>query len=73
MSVYKNIISSFDDRSVQSYLNLLHEDYVFIRHQSGQKVSKAEWNPIVTGIFEAMNEEKLKFKKIDAFMKMEIY
>ena len=40
MSVYKNIISSFDHCSVQSYLSLLHEDYVFIIHQSGQKVSE---------------------------------
>ena len=63
MSVFKNIISSFDDCSVQSYLNLLHEDYVFIRHQSGQKVSKTEWTPIVTGIFDAMGEEKLKFEE----------
>ena len=63
MSVYKNIISSFNDCSVQSYLNLLHEDYVFIRHQSGQKVSKTEWTPIVTGMFDAMREEKLKFEE----------
>ena len=62
MSVYKNIISSFDDCSVQSYLNLLHEDYVFIRHQSGQTVSKTEWTPVVTGMFDAMREEKLKFE-----------
>ena len=62
MSVFKNIISSFDDCSVQSYLNLLHEDYVFIRHQSGQKVSKTEWTPIVTSMFDTMNEEKLKFE-----------
>ena len=55
MSVYKDIISSFDDCSVQSYLNLLHEDYVFIRHQSGQKVSKTEWTPIVTSMFDAMS------------------
>ena len=63
MSVYKNIISSFDDCSVQSYSNLLHEDYVFIRHQSGQTVSKTEWNPVVTGMFDAMREEKLKFEE----------
>ena len=63
MSVYKNIISSFDDCSVQSYLNLLHEDYVFIRHQSGQTVSKIEWTPVVTGMFDAMREEKLKFEE----------
>ena len=63
MSVYKNIISSFDDCSVQSYLNLLHEDYVFIRHQSGQTVSKTEWTLVVTGMFDAMREEKLKFEE----------
>ena len=39
MSIYKKISSS-EDCSVQSYLNLLHEDYVFIIHQSGQKVSE---------------------------------
>ena len=63
MSVYKDIISSFDDCSVQSYLNLLHEDYVFIRHQSGQTVSKTEWTPVVTGMFDAMREENLKFEE----------
>ena len=63
MSVYKNIISSFDDCSVQSYLSLLYEDYVFIRHQSGQTVSKKEWSPVVTGMFDAMREEKLKFEE----------
>ena len=73
MSVYKNIISSFDDCSVQSYLNLLHEDYVFIRHQSGQTVSKTEWAPIVTGMFDAMREEKLKFEENRCILKMKIY
>ena len=63
MSVYKNIISSFDNCSVQSYLSLLHEDYVFIRHQFGQTVSKTEWTPIVTGMFDSMKEEKLKFEE----------
>ena len=33
MSVYGDIISSFDDCSIQSYLNLLHEDYIFITHK----------------------------------------
>ena len=51
MSVYRNIMSSFNDCSVQSYLNLLHKDYVFVRHQSGQKVSKTEWTPIIKRYF----------------------
>ena len=44
-------------------MSLLHEDYVFIRHQSGQTVSKTEWTPLVTGMFDAMREEKLKFEE----------
>ena len=63
MAVYKNIISSFDDCSFESYLSLLHEDYVLIRHQSVQTVSKTEWTPVVTGMFDAMKEEKLKFEE----------
>ena len=63
MLIYEKMINSFDDCNVENYLNLLHEDYVFVRHQSGQEVSKADWTPIVTGMFNAMNEGKLKFEK----------
>ena len=63
MSVYENMISSFDNCNIQSYLNLLHKDYVFIRHQSGQKLSKEDWTPTVTGMFNAMKESNLKFEK----------
>ena len=63
MSVYENMINTFDDCNVENYLNLLHEDYVFVRHQSGQKVSKADWAPTVTGMFNAMSEGKLKLEE----------
>ena len=42
---------------------MLDENYVFVRHQSGEDVSKVEWTPIVTGMFNAMKEGKLKFEK----------
>ncbi len=63
MSVYENMISSFDNCNVQSYLNLLHKDYVFIRHQSGQKLSKEDWTPTVTIMFNAMSEGELRFEE----------
>ena len=63
MSIYENIISTFDDCKVENYLSLLDENYVFVRHQSGEDVSKVEWITIVTGMFNAMKEGKLKFEK----------
>ena len=56
MSVYENMINTFNDCNVDNYLNLLHADYVFIRHQSGKKVSKVDWTPTVTSMFNAMSE-----------------
>ena len=63
MSVYENMISSFDNCNVQSYLNLLHKDYNFIRHKCGQKLTKEDWTPTVTGMFNAMSEGKLRFEE----------
>ena len=61
MSVYKKMIESFEDKNLDAYLDLLHQDYVFVRHQSGEKVSKEDWTPIVTGMYKAMSEGKLTF------------
>ncbi|PPR77520.1 MAG: hypothetical protein CFH01_01501 [Alphaproteobacteria bacterium MarineAlpha2_Bin1] len=41
---------------------MLDENYVFVRHQSGQNVSKKEWILTVTDMFSAMNDERLKWK-----------
>ena len=61
MSLYDKMIKSIEDCNLDDYLNLLHDDYVFIRHQSNQKVSKSEWIPVVTGMFKAMKDGKLNF------------
>ena len=34
-----------------------------IRLEGGQTVFKTEWTPVVTGMFDAMREEKLKFEE----------
>tara|TARA_B100001094_G_C18062155_1_gene735600 strand:+ start:41 stop:379 length:339 start_codon:yes stop_codon:yes gene_type:complete len=61
MSLYKKLVKTLEEKTVDDYLDLLHSDYVFIRHQSGQEVSKQDWTPTVTGMFQAMNEGKLTF------------
>mgnify|MGYP000207675584 FL=1 len=61
MSVYKQMIKVMDDCDIESYLDMLHPDYVFVRHQSGQEVSKKDWSETVTGMFNAMKDGKLSF------------
>ena len=45
MSLFEMIIRTNDDRDVDAYLNLLHDDYVFVRHQTGTEINKADWEP----------------------------
>ena len=62
MSLYEKLIKTFENCNVEAYLNLLDENYVFIRHQSNQEVKKNDWKQTVTGMFEAMKKGNLKFE-----------
>ncbi len=61
MSVYEKMIRSLKDNALDVYSELLHPDYFFVRHQSGEEVSREKWVPVVTGMFKAMSEGKLTF------------
>ncbi len=62
MSIYEKLINSIDSSNLENYLDLLHEDYIFFRHQSGEEVSKEAWTPIVEGMYDAMSRGELTFK-----------
>ena len=62
MSIFNKMVKAIDDCNLDDYLDLLHDDYVFVRHQSNQEVTKSVWIPVVTGMFNAMKEGKLNFK-----------
>ena len=62
MSIYKKMVKAIDDCNLNDYLDLLHDDYVFIRHQTNKEVSKSDWKPIVSGMFQAMKEGNLNFE-----------
>ncbi len=53
MSLYEKFRTASDNRDVQAYLDLLHDDFVFVRHQSGTEVSKADWAPTLTAMMES--------------------
>ena len=61
ISIYKKMINSLEDSTPDAYLDLLHPDYVFVRHQSGEEVSKEEWVLTINGMYSAMSEGKLTF------------
>lgn len=42
-----------DNIDAQAYLVLLHDDFVFVRHQTGGEVTKAEWAPTLTAMMES--------------------
>jgi len=53
MSLYEKIRKSGEDRDVDAYLDLLHDHYVFVRHQSNTEVSKTDWIPVVTAMMKS--------------------
>ena len=53
MSLYKKIKAAQDNKDIEGYLDCLHEDFVFVRHQSGTEVSKSDWMPTLTAMMES--------------------
>ena len=57
MSLYAKIKAAQDAKDVEGYLACLHDDFVFVRHQSGTELTKAEWMPTVTAMMESSSLE----------------
>ena len=68
MSIYEKMVKSFEDGTPDMYLDLLHPNYVFVRHESGEEVSKEEWALTITGMFKTMSEGKLTFSDYRLFI-----
>ena len=58
MFLYKKIIAAQDSTDIDGFLACLHEDFVFVRHQSGTEVSKSDWKRTVSAM---MQSEALGF------------
>jgi hypothetical protein len=59
MSLYRKIKAAQDSKNIDMYLACLHDDFVFVRHQSGSEVSKADWTPTLT---QMMQSDALQFQ-----------
>ena len=62
MSIFNRMVKAIDDCNLDEYLNLLHDNYVFVRHQTNQEVTKSEWTQVVTSMFDEMKKGNLKFE-----------
>ena len=60
MSLYSKIKSAQDAKDMEAYLACLHDDFIFVRHQSGTEISKTDWIPILTAMMES---DALEFSK----------
>ena len=57
MSLYEKMKTASENRDVGAYLECIHDDFVFVRHQSGAEMSKEEWTPMLTAM---MQSDKLE-------------
>ena len=42
MGVYEQLDKAMEDRNAKHYIDALHDDYEFIRHQSGTSMNKEQ-------------------------------
>ena len=57
MSLYEKLKTASENRDVEAYLDCIHDNFVFVRHQSGAELSKDEWIPMLTAM---MQSDKLE-------------
>ena len=50
MTLHDKLNQAVNNRDIDAYLDLLHEDFTVTFHKSGNSFSKAEWASMVTGM-----------------------
>jgi hypothetical protein len=50
MGLHEKLNKCMADRDVNSYLDLLHDDFTAVFHKSGNSFNKEQWSSMVTGM-----------------------
>ena len=50
MAVYELLMRSMEERNAEHYIEALHDDYEFVRHQSGTTMDKAQVSVMMRGM-----------------------
>ena len=59
MSFYEKFSHAVDQKDLELYASLLHEDYVFVRHQTGSSMNKAQLMGMIQMMFDSQALEFL--------------
>tara|TARA_Y100000385_G_C13030838_1_gene610668 strand:- start:416 stop:751 length:336 start_codon:yes stop_codon:yes gene_type:complete len=52
INLYNRLQQVTDDRNVEGYIDLIHEDAQIIFHKSGNRFGKGEWASMVAGMMQ---------------------
>jgi len=50
MAIYDKLQNAMANRDFDAYMDLVHDDAVFIFHKSGNEFSKSEWGDMASGM-----------------------
>ena len=50
MTLHYKLVQAVNNRDIDAYLNLLHEEFTVTFHKSGNSFSKEEWASMATGM-----------------------
>lgn len=50
MAIYDKLQNAMANRDFDAYMELVHDDAVFIFHKSGNEFSKSEWGDMASGM-----------------------
>ena len=57
MDIYQKLKLATNNRDIDAYLELLHDDFVFVRHQTETEVTKVDWEPTIRAMMESTSLE----------------
>ena len=52
MSVFEKWLKGVEERNADALIDLLHEDFEFVRHQTGTSMNKDEMSNMIKGMYE---------------------
>ena len=50
MAIYDKLQNAMANRDFEAYMDLVHDDAVFVFHKSGNEFSKSEWGSMASGM-----------------------
>ena len=59
MSIFKVMRKAEDEKDVDAMMSFYHEDFEFVRHQSGTILTKPEYKEMVIGMFAHASFDRL--------------